>query len=258
MSRINLPEDILKKMVCLNCKGLLSLYPVYVKKDNTGAVCGRCQPVEKDKYIRDEAYEALAQFLLFPCAYKVNGCSKYLTPNVIEEHEPCCKYRKFICPSTDYTKCNWEGTHNLIFKHFEDNHDYLLINEQKFNIDFYNSVDEKLLMKVNNELFIIKKDIHARKEIFLCTVEHLKSQEKDEKFSYFLKIESENKNYFYKCHERLADGSDTTKLTAELLKDKLQDPSSMVVTVELVKAAPTQFESAPETLVCIVLLFNLC
>lgn len=245
MSKINLPEDVLKKMTCLSCKHLLSLYPVFVKKDGTGALCGRCKPAEEEQYLRDESYEILAQFLLFPCIYKENGCQKNLVPTFIEEHEPCCEFRKYGCPTSVYTKCNWEGPRNVLYRHFEEKHANLIVKDQQYEIDFSNSIEEKLLMSVNDELFVVKKDIDARKEVFMCTVEYLKSKEKDDVYNYFLRIESNNRHYFHKCSERVADGDDATKLTAALLRDKLQEPPSMIVRVEIVKhnAVPTEVPS---------------
>lgn len=225
-------------MTCLNCKNFLSFYPIYVKKDGTGAICGRCKPTEEDKYLRDEAYEALAQFLLFPCTYKDNGCQKSLVPNLIEEHEPCCEYRKYGCPTSTYTKCEWEGPKKALFKHFGEVHPNLIIEQQKFEMDFTHSIEEKLLMKADDdELFVVKKDIDCRKEIFLCSVEYLKSQENDHTYNYRVKVQSNNKNYVYKCNERLADGEDVTKLMGNFLKEKLQEPTSMVVTIEVSKSA---------------------
>lgn len=255
MSKINLPEEVLNKMTCQSCKNLLSLYPVNIKKDGSGALCGRCKPAEEDQYLRDESYELLAQFLLFPCIYKDNGCTKSLVPTLLEGHEPCCEYRKYGCPTSLYTKCKWEGPKNVLFQHFEEKHPNLIINEQRFEIDFTNSMEEKLLMSVNDEIFLVKKDIDARKEIFICGVEYIKSQEKDDVYNYFLRIESNNRNYFHNFPERVADGEDFTKTTANFLREKLQEPPSMFVKIEVLKSVteenePTTIDNPVSMFIC--------
>lgn len=235
MSTLSLPNDVIKRMICFGCNNFLSLYPIYIKKDGTGAVCGRCKPTDDDKFLRDEGYEALAQFLTFPCIYKENGCRKNLVPSLMEEHEPCCEFRKFGCPSVNYTKCNWEGPKNALFKHFGEQHPNLVIKDQKFEIDFDHSIEETLIMKINEDLFVVKKDIDPRKGIFVCSVEYLKSLEKDDVYNYRVRVESNTRNYFHNCNERLADGDDATKLMANFLKEKLQEPPSMFVMIEVFK-----------------------
>lgn len=233
MSILSLPENVFEKMMCVECNNLLSIYPVFLKRNAGGAYCGRCKPKDVSNMHRDEAYEIMAQFLLFPCMYKGNGCTKNLSPSHLEQHEPCCDFKKFICP---IAKCDWEGPRNCMFAHFGEKHETLVVDDQKFQIDFINNLEQTMLMKADDELFLIKTDIDARKELFKCTVEHLKSNETNDVYNYYLKIESDNRNYFHSCNEYLANGEYETKLFADFLKDKLHDAESMIVTVQVLKS----------------------
>lgn len=233
MSQVDLPEEILNKMTCLTCKHLLSVYPVYVKKDGSGAICGRCPPNDKaeNQYLRDESFEALSQFLLFPCIYKENGCPKKLLPSVLEEHETYCEFKKFDCPSSFYTNCDWKGSKSQVYQHFKEKHPKLIMENQTFEFDFLNSIEEKLVTKFEEEIFIVKKEVDVRKEMFLCTVEHLKSKEINNVYTYFLRLEGSDRNYFHKCPEKAADGEEAIKLFGKVLREKLHDPSSIIVKV---------------------------
>ncbi|KAG5862558.1 hypothetical protein JTB14_016916 [Gonioctena quinquepunctata] len=242
MTKLFISAEVLEKMVCLTCKHYLSVFPISTKNDSSGAICGRCKVTDENKFIRDEAYEGIAQYLLFPCMHSSNGCKEHLTPPKLEEHEKCCPLRKFDCPSMSYSKCQWQGPRKEMVAHFQVKHPNLLLNTATFELSFLNSQEENLLLCKGEELFIVKKEIDSRKELFFCSVLHLKAKEDDETFNYFLKVESGNKNYFYRGPEKTTKEDESTKLTADFLREQLHDPASIVVNIEIVKPTKMQLD----------------
>lgn len=82
---------------CGNCAGYLSCTPVYVCRDGT-SVCHRCsaqlqQP--SPEFIRDPAFEAFADMMIFPCIFRYRGCTQYFKFGEQSwEHEIECPYGK--------------------------------------------------------------------------------------------------------------------------------------------------------------------
>lgn len=250
-SKLFIPNDLLDSMVCLNCNAHLSVFPIYTKIDGSGALCGRCKIMEDNKFIRDEAYEGLAQFLIFPCRYVKDGCKENLTPPKLEEHERCCKFRKFDCPTKIDLKCQWKGARANLVEHFEQKHAAFLLKEPSFKLNFVNSQEECFLFQQDEELFVIKKEVDARKGIFSCSVEHLKAVEESDVYNHSLKIESGNKNFFYKCPDKSTCDNErlnSTQLTQDILRERLHDPDAINVNIQIFKTKLVEVESssAPE------------
>ncbi|XP_028136812.1 E3 ubiquitin-protein ligase siah-1 [Diabrotica virgifera virgifera] len=249
-SSLPIPADVLKTLVCIRCRNYLSVFPTYTKNDGTGAVCGRCKIGEDDMFVRDEAYESIAQFFPFACRFAKSGCKDNLVPAILEQHELFCEFRMFDCPSKNYSNCTWTGPRTDIVKHFSTDHSTLLLKEPSFEINFLCSIEECLLLPFGNEVFNVKKEVDARKGVFSCSVEHINVTEKSDTFNYFLRIVSGNKNFFFTCAQKNTSSEqrlNTTHLTIENVKQKLQDPDSVTVTIEIVKAEEptTKVEEIP-------------
>ncbi|XP_072394628.1 uncharacterized protein [Diabrotica undecimpunctata] len=249
-SSLPIPADVLKTLVCIRCRNFLSVFPIYTKDDGTGAVCGRCKIAEDDKFVRDEAYESIAQFFPFPCRFGESGCKDNLVPAQLEYHELYCEFRRFDCPSKNYSNCTWKGLRTDIVEHFSSEHTNLLLKEPSFEINFVYSLEECLLLSHGNEIFNVKKEVDARKGVFSCSIEHMNVTEKSDTFNYFLRIVSSNKNFFFTCPQKNTSSEqrlNSTQLTIETVKQKLQDPDSVIVNIEIVKAeeSTTEIEEIP-------------
>ncbi|CAH1173511.1 unnamed protein product [Phaedon cochleariae] len=239
MSKLTIPAEVMDKMTCLVCKKYLSVFPIYTKMDGSGGCCGRCPLPDPNNHVRDEAFENIARYLVFPCSHE--GCKETMTPVHLEGHEACCVFRKYECPSKSYSKCDWKGallgaSGSDLKKHFQDKHADLLLTTPSFELIFNNTLEENMLLYHFEELFIVKKEIDARRGLFFCTVEHLRSTENSDTYMYFLRCESGNKDYFYRGPEKATKRNNTTKLTMDVLKERLQDPAVIIVNIEIIKS----------------------
>ncbi|XP_060523897.1 uncharacterized protein LOC132700534 [Cylas formicarius] len=237
-SKLSLPVEVLQNLKCSLCMLELSVYPVHIKIDGKMAVCGRCKVPNDLDYIRDEAYELIAQFILFTCPQERNGCKVQLTPLNMKDHELACTYKKIACPSKAYLRCEWCGPHSDLKKHFEESHKELLLTDQKFEVNFVNSLKESLLLPFKNEIFIIKNEVDARTQTLTCEVEHIIQKENPAKYNYHLRLDTGNQTYSYKCPQRStspASDERVTKLLSQFINDQLCRPATIIATVEIVE-----------------------
>lgn len=88
--------DILQKLKCSLCEGYLNISPIMVKSDKS-QICGKCFKIlpleEKMKCVRQVGYETLAEMLLFPCRYNLQGCQSEFPLNEADNHELECPFR---------------------------------------------------------------------------------------------------------------------------------------------------------------------
>lgn len=237
-TKLYVPSELLDKLHCSVCNGYLSVFPVHIKNDGDNPICGRCKIPNEDEYLRDEAFEGIAQFLIFPCSQSKNGCDQQLTPLKLKDHENCCTHRKLDCPSKNYSRCNWQGSNKDLKAHFEASHPQLVIADRKFEIQFLNSIKENLVMPFENELFIVKKEIDSRSGSFICSVEHVIQEEDPDSYNYFIRAESGNGTYYHKCPERSTSASaeEKTKFFADFIREQLHDPASIIAKIEIFKS----------------------
>ncbi|XP_066150682.1 uncharacterized protein [Euwallacea fornicatus] len=236
-SKLFAPSELIGKLICSICQLYLSVFPIYVKNNGEMPICGRCKIPNEDEYLRDEAYEGLAQYLLFPCSETKNGCSEQLTPFKLKDHETCCTFRKLKCPAKNFSRCNWQGPNKDLLQHFEVSHDSLVLVDRKFELNFINSVKESLLIPFDNEVFILKKEIDCRHGTFVCSVQHVIQHESPENYKYFVRVETGSSTYYHKFPERstAANWEERTKFTVEEVREKLHDPPVIVAVIEIVK-----------------------
>ncbi|KAF7278239.1 hypothetical protein GWI33_008596 [Rhynchophorus ferrugineus] len=206
-----LPNDLLHQLKCILCKLHLSIFPIYVDLKGTYPICGRCQIPSEDKYIRDHAYENLAQFILFPCTY----ASKEQT-----------------CPSSTYTKCLWRGYIDSLKSHFEQYHESLLIKTGQFLLDIDNNIKENMIMLYKNEMFVIKKEIDSISGYFFCWVNHLIRNEEPSPYSYSLRFECDQETV-YTSPLRSTSLNDCSTLSLDFIRETLNNPSTVVVRIVL-------------------------
>ncbi|CAH1131171.1 unnamed protein product [Ceutorhynchus assimilis] len=237
MAHVYVPPELREKLVCTICNGYLSVFPIYVNLDGDKSICGRCKIPNDNEYIRDEAYEGLAQFFIFPCLETKNGCTEQLTPLKLKDHEQCCINRKVDCPSKSFTRCNWQGPNKDLKAHFEASHPNLVLKNQKFEIQFLNSIKENMLMQFEEELYIIRKEIDSRQGIFTCSVEHVIQTELPKSFNYYIRFETGDSTHHFNSVQRSTspDFDEKIKYSASDLREKLNDPAVIVACIEILK-----------------------
>lgn len=238
-----IPPEVLETLKCSQCKNYLSTFPIYMM-DSDQSICGRCPVVQCDKLIRDEAYENIAQYIIFPCSYAKNGCEQKLNPLDLKGHEVNCEYRQFECPSKHYTKCKWEGSSKELEEHFKANHSDLLIVDSRFNLSFMNSHKENLLLVHESTLFVVTKEIDSKKRTLCCTVKNILLDDDDNNYNYRLVLESGNRNYTHKCSEKSTVSSNDenlTKITADFVLEQLGNPETMVARIDIVKSSSNSY-----------------
>lgn len=237
-SEFSIPNEVVDvSIACLNCKEYLSIFPINIKIDGTGAMCGRCKILNKKEFIHNKAYEGLAKILTFPCRYARDGCQRKLKPLTLEPHERCCEFRKFECPNKINLECQWkDGRANLVEHFQQETHSRFLLQEPFFELSFENSQVECFLFRKDNELFIVKKDIDRDKMIFSCSIEHLKATEDSVVYKYLLNFENGKAHYSYKgpdkstCHNTRLN---TTVLTYDILQERLFYPTVIIVNIQI-------------------------
>ncbi|CAH0558758.1 unnamed protein product [Brassicogethes aeneus] len=239
-SELLMPNDVIDKLTCTSCKNYLAIFPIYLMGTENAAVCGRCQVVKDDYIIRDEAFESLAQYLVFPCANANNGCKENYCPADLRLHESTCEYRQFDCPSKHYSKCEWQGSSKTLADHFEKDHPAQFIKDFKFEVNFSSSQKENMLLVYENTFFIVNKEIDSRKNFFWCSVKNILVDDESNKYNYRLILESGNRNYSHKFPEKnttsLSD-ENLTKVDASLLQERLGEPETIIARIEIQKAS---------------------
>lgn len=242
MAKVLAPPDMLKKLECSLCKCYLSVFPIYIRSDGNNPICGRCK-VPNDEYLRDEAYEAIAQFLIFPCAEEKNGCIEQMRPLALKDHEHSCVSRKLDCPSKKITFCKWSGPNKDLLAHFVAMHNELVLANSKFEINFIRSTNEVMLMPFQDELFLIKKEMDSRTGTFICSCTQIFLKANPDKFNYYLRVVTRNLSNCHKFSERSTNPTweERTKFTINEINDILNDPPAVIALIEIVKIA-TNYE----------------
>lgn len=132
-------SELLRKLKCDNCGGILSCYPILISTKGKN-MCGRCKVSEKAEEIftRNIIYEEFASGFLFPCQYQEKGCIEMLKMNAVKKHEETCKYNTHRCPTAALqNNCTWNGPLEDIENHYKNSHLELIVQhpyEQRPNI----------------------------------------------------------------------------------------------------------------------------
>lgn len=170
---MEIPENILQKLKCEECGGYLSSSPVMLK-NNGNNICGHCAPSfenDDEKLIRNTVYEDVATLILFPCAYKEDGCNEKLPIGKMHDHEMGCRYQKHCCPMFPINDCAWMGKLNQLKHHYEQNHEDLMITQHpyEFVVDISRNYENYYLVVVFNLLFLLQiKCNKAAAKLWYC------------------------------------------------------------------------------------------
>lgn len=93
---LKIRSETLNKLKCSLCGGYLNTTPTMVKS-NQCQICGKCFKIlpaeEKTNCVRQVGYEAVAEMLLFPCRYNLQGCQSEFPLNEADNHELECPFR---------------------------------------------------------------------------------------------------------------------------------------------------------------------
>lgn len=264
MAKVLIPSDLLKKLKCSLCEFYLSIFPIYIKKDGNNPICGRCK-VPNDDYIRDEAYEVIAQFLVFSCAEEKNGCLEHMSPLSLKDHEHTCIWRKWDCPSKNFTFCEWRGANKELIAHFVEMHDKLVLKNQEFEINFLSSEKGIMLMWSNDKLFLVKIEVDSKTGTFTCSCTQIIIKNNLENFNYFVQIKTTSFSHNCSIRSTTPTKDDQTTITIHEIKDLLEDSLVVTVVIHIVTTAPIDKRSENKvdwqllkTLKCLVCLEYCC
>ncbi|XP_072395360.1 uncharacterized protein [Diabrotica undecimpunctata] len=229
-----IPTEVLPNLLCAQCQRVLSRFPVYCYPK--GSSCGRCKYPEKG--IRNEAYEAVAQNIKFPCCNNEYGCLENLFPKDMERHEDSCSFRKYQCPMNTNTTCDWKGSVNDLLDHFSQKHKMFILSEHPFEVDFVNSHNENYLLPYGEELYLVNRSSDPKRQLFFCTVSYI-GNDLDEDVSYKLILENGNRSCAHEIQNKI---NLTTPLEKTDLKNILNDPTSIVARIEIFKEDDEEIE----------------
>lgn len=233
MAKVLIPSDLLKKLECSLCKLHLSVFPIFIRKDGNKPICGRCK-VPNDVYIRDEAYEAIAQFLIFPCAEEKNGCLEQMSPLSLKDHEQTCLWRKWDCPSKNFTFCKWHGPNKELRAHFVAMHDELMLTDQEFKINFSSSANGIMLIPFHDKLFLVKKEMDSRTGTFTCSCTQIIMKKSLENFNYFVQIKGTSCSHNCSIRSTTPTKEDQTTISTDEIKDLLNDSPVVIAVIQIV------------------------
>ncbi|KAF5275839.1 hypothetical protein FQR65_LT04077 [Abscondita terminalis] len=176
MKMLKLKPSLLQKLKCVRCDGYLRVAPVMITSDKC-QICGKCFKIlplkDKEKCVRLEAYEAVAEMLLFPCRYSVEGCQFQFSFNEVNNHELECSYR--FNASNDIEEVMYEdvsfydhkGYVNVVESANDANYDYCDNSQLKFVISDIAqnvNVESNFLLKYNrtsNVPSLLKYNMHV-------------------------------------------------------------------------------------------------
>lgn len=166
-----IPQNVLEKLKCGECKELITSFPIYSKK-NSENFCGKCKvnKEQRKNLFRNYLFEEIAQHLLIPCKYEDEGCKMTLRyGKKFEEHIENCEFGNKImlnCPSLPSGKCGWKGSLDKLPDHYKDlhkdffvAHPYVLKAYQNWIINdmkhLRKSSNKKFLMEAHGFLFLL-------------------------------------------------------------------------------------------------------
>ncbi|KAF2899387.1 hypothetical protein ILUMI_06788 [Ignelater luminosus] len=164
-----LPEEVVERLLCPSCNRYISCGPVRILM-NGDSICGRCS--RNKGFCRNTLFETSMSKFKFPCSYKSHGCKEFLLFGKTIEHERSCPYRSFLCPVLPMNNCVKYVNGLDLYKHFEEVHKNLLIENGQFKLRLKVDSECNFLMKHNEVTFIIQYSYNAVKKNLFLNVAH--------------------------------------------------------------------------------------
>lgn len=144
------PDDVLERFKCSVCSNYLSKAPI--RQENDKYFCGRCPGPGN----RSDLLEEFAKQFLYPCQFKVWGCTQFLEWNSVElnHHDVACNYKTVSCLVQG---CDWSGKKSELMEHCESSHSDLVLDDNSY-ISLNLNIKKKYinLLKNKTEHFITK------------------------------------------------------------------------------------------------------
>lgn len=143
------PDKLLDTMTCSKCSKYLSVMPVKVYEDKS-TLCGRCSKPDDDGV--KSMVGPLAEFLLFKCINRYDGCTRILRSFDVKQHEnSCLPANKYDCPLCFKTL----PSAYLFQAHFTNLHVKNIIKDAVFSINLKTNLDSYYMYVCGNLVFII-------------------------------------------------------------------------------------------------------
>ncbi|KAJ3646144.1 hypothetical protein Zmor_023746 [Zophobas morio] len=212
--------DALLKLKCDSCSNYLSYFPIYVSNADKKNICGRCPHVVQENHVQNEIYEALAQFVKFPCRYKNEGCSESIPPQDIPEHERICDFRIVNCPTKQFTECDWEEARPSCLNHCQDKHFELMIKNYSFQLDLSQSYDCTNLLEHESLLFIVRQQFDSTKNMIKFSLCHIECEVNTNEFSYELSFKTPHRSVIIEDCTTSFNNEKITEICLDSLKEK--------------------------------------
>ncbi|XP_044258658.1 uncharacterized protein LOC123007426 [Tribolium madens] len=227
-----IPQEALNSAKCNLCNKFLSYFPIYTCENNQ-PICGRCSAILNDSnFQRATLFEQIAQYLKFPCIYHTEGCVENLFPDEVPNHEENCPYKIIACSQ----ECMWQGSVNELLDHFEETHPNAILRDGEFEISFLNSYDTYSLLIYEDELFSLKRKFDINENVLKCSVFCYKMLDPVTKYNYKITVWNGTRTESVEFAPKSADTfleENVTEISAECIRDRLQDPSVIIGTIQI-------------------------
>lgn len=182
------PGATLTKLTCDICNNYLSYFPIFLS--NAKNICGRC--TVHNNSTRNEVFEVLAAFQIFPCRYREQGCLKEFLPKDIPQHEKTCPVRIVSCP---LFKCAWKDAFPNVIKHCQQEHSKLILHEnEEFDIDLGMTYELDNLLIHDQKVFITKWLFDFEKKNLECLITYQEDEIEKTNYSCQFTLKFENRS----------------------------------------------------------------
>lgn len=213
-------ETDLETLKCVLCSSWLSHFPIHItdKKEN---ICGRCNIPSDRRVFMNEAFQALAKHIFFPCRYTVQGCDQKLQPKEVISHEKNCPFRIVKCPIKEYSVCIWEGAKPSLLEHCHESHSDLFLIGRQFNL-LLSSDDITVkhnLLEHDSALFVIVQKFSPSDHFLDFSIFHIESDEDLDQLSCEVELRTDNRHLVATCSTTSYQNQKPTEIYLNSLKD---------------------------------------
>lgn len=134
-------------------------------------------------------YEALADYFIFPCHNKSEGCEEYFSFSELAiEHLKVCPYQTVLCPFNKSKSCDWKGIAPNLQAHFENVHSNYCLEKPTFRLDVSVTEDKYYLFVVKDEFIIFQSRCDLESGQIWLNAVRLPCAQKENILNYCLKL----------------------------------------------------------------------
>lgn len=138
---------------CSRCRHYLSFSPI--RSDIHGNYCARCSP-KSPNAIFNNIYVEACQAHTFPCTYEKHGCrEQYKFGDAIKNHEQVCPFGPVRCSQWFDATCRWKGMKTNVIRHVKEDHEDLLVDEPRVEIDLRKNFSASMLFSREEPRYIL-------------------------------------------------------------------------------------------------------